>query len=183
MSLSPDEAADALRDISNTEKRSFSAYGYKSAAPFLILWGLLWMVGYGGSDLWPAKSGELWLGVVVMGSVISIILGMRAKPKAGRRTDWRIFATWASALGFIVSMLAIVGRIDGAQIGALIPLLFAWIYIVMGVWMGWRFALAGVALGALTLGGFFLIHQHFLLWMAFVGGGTLVATGLWLRRA
>jgi len=80
-------------------------------------------------------------------------------------------------------MLAIVGRIDGAQIGALIPLLFAWIYIVMGVWMGWRFALAGVALGALTLGGFFLIHQHFLLWMAFVGGGTLVATGLWLRRA
>jgi len=183
MPLSPNEAADALRDISSTERRSFSAYGYKSAATFLILWGLLWMVGYGGTDLWPAQSGNLWLAVVVVGSVISTILGMRAKPKAGRRVDWRIFATWVSALGFISSMLTVVGKVDDAQVGALIPLFFAWIYVVMGVWMGWRFALAGVALATLTLGGFFFLHQHFLLWMAFVGGSTLVATGLWLRRA
>jgi hypothetical protein len=183
MPLSPNEAADALRDISTTERRSFSAYGYKSGAPFLILWGLLWMVGYGGTDLWPAGSSDLWLAVVVVGSVISTIMGMRMKPKAGRHIDWRIFGTWVSALGFIISMLAIVGKVNDAQVGALIPMLFAWIYIVMGVWMGWRFALAGIALGALTLGGFFYIPQHFLLWMAFVGGGTLVATGLWLRRA
>lgn len=183
MTLSPNEAADALRDISSTERRSFSAYGYKSAAPFLILWGLLWMVGYGGTDLWPVQSGNLWLAVVVVGSVISTILGMRMKPKAARRIDWRFFGTWVSALGFISSMLVVVGKVNDAQVGALIPLFFAWIYVVMGVWMGWRFALAGIALAALTLGGFFYIHQHFLLWMAFVGGGTLIATGLWLRRA
>jgi hypothetical protein len=183
MPLSPNEAADALRDISNTERRSSSAYGYKSGAPFLILWGLVWIVGYGGTDLWPALAGDIWFGVAVIGTVASALIGIRMKPKGKRRFDWRIFATWLAALGFIVAMLAVIGPVDGAQVGAVIPLVVALSYVVLGIWMGLRFALAGLAIAALTLGGFFFLHQYFALWMALVGGATLIGSGLWLRRA
>ncbi len=50
MPLSREQAEGALRDITQTERRSFSAYGYKSAAPYLLLWGALWIVGYGATD-------------------------------------------------------------------------------------------------------------------------------------
>jgi len=181
MSLSPEEAADALRNISQTGRRSFSAYGYQSAAPFLILWGLLWIVGYGGTDLLSRYAGAIWLGVAVFGTVASTLIGMRMRPKTSPRFDWRIFGTWLAVLGFVGAMLSIVGPVTGTQVGALIPLLIGFAYIVMGIWMGVRFTFAGLAIVALTLGGYFFLPAHFLLWMAVVGGGTLFATGLWLR--
>ena len=183
MSLSRDEAENSLRDINRATRLSFEAYGYKSAAPFLILWGALWAIGYGVTDLWPAKSGWTWLGVVVFGFVASALLGARAGNGSKPRFSWRIAATALVVCAFISATFAILGPINGAQVGAFIPLLIALVYSVMGIWMGFRFLIAGLLVGALTLGGYFYLHEHFALWMACVGGGTLIATGLWLRRA
>jgi hypothetical protein len=47
---------------------------------------------------------------------------------------------------------------------------------------GTRYVVSGIAVAALTLAGFFLLKQHFLLWMAAVGGGAMILAGLWLRR-
>jgi hypothetical protein len=183
MPISRDQAQDALRDIAQAERRSSSAYGYKSAAPFLILWGLLWIVGYGGTDLWPDRANAIWLGVLIVGTAASTFLGMRIKSNAKPRFDWRIFATWLAALVFISAMLAVFKPVNGAQVGALIPLLVACSYVVMGIWTGVRLVFAGLIIAALTLGGFFYLPSHFALWMAAVGGGCLIATGLWLRSA
>ena len=37
-------------------------------------------------------------------------------------------------------------------------------------------------LAILSLGGFYLLPAHFLLWMGLVGGGFLIVSGLWLMR-
>jgi hypothetical protein len=184
MPVSPAEAADALRDISQTERRSFSAYGYKSAAPQLILWGALWFLGYSGTYLFPPVTNWIWLGVVVVGSTTSTILGIRSKPRGQAKFSWRIFFTWLAALALISSVLSIFSPFNGKQIGTLFPLFIGWAYVILGIWMGWRFALAGLVIVALALFGYFqLAPDFFLLWMAFLGGGVLISTGLWLRRA
>lgn len=180
MSLSRDEAQSALRDISKTEQRSISAYGYKSGAPFVILWGVLWFIGYGGTDLFPAYSSLLWIGVMIVGTVACTIIGIRMPGKG--KFDWRIFGSWLASIGFISAVFGIIGHVTGNQMGAIIPLFIAWAYVIMGFWLGARFAIAGLVLAGLTLGGFYFLPEHFCLWMAFVGGGTLVLTGLWLRR-
>ena len=54
---------------------------------------------------------------------------------------------------------------------------------LLGLWIGWRYTAIGIGIAVLTLVGFFLLPMHFLLWMAGVGGGALILTGLWLRRA
>jgi hypothetical protein len=41
----------------------------------------------------------------------------------------------------------------------------------------------GIALAALTLFGYFEVVTHFDMWMAVVGGGSLILAGIWLRRA
>jgi hypothetical protein len=55
-------------------------------------------------------------------------------------------------------------------------------YVLTGLWSGLRFVVAGVAVAVLTLGGFFYLPQHFLLWEGFVGGGALILAGIWFRR-
>lgn len=181
MPLSREQAEGALRDITQTERRSISAYGYKSTAPFLILWGVLWMVGYGSTDLTPHISGLVWLGVTVVGTVGSALLGMRAGGGAPRPFSWRIFFSWIAGLFFISAILVVLKPSDGAQIGAVIPLLVACGYVILGIWIGVRLAIAGIIIAALTLFGFYYLPQHFALWMAVVGGVTLIGTGLWLR--
>jgi magnesium-transporting ATPase (P-type) len=184
MPVSQTEAAEALRDISTTERRSFSAYGYKSAAPQLILWGVLWFLGYSGTYLVPPYTNWIWLAVAVFGAIASTILGIRGKPRGQQKFSWRIFFSWLAALTFISSVLSIFSPFNGKQIGTLFPLFIGWAYVVLGIWMGWRFAIAGLVIVALALFGYFhLAPNLFLLWMAFLGGGVLIGTGLWLRHA
>jgi len=55
-------------------------------------------------------------------------------------------------------------------------------YVLAGLWWGTRFIVTGIALALLTLGGYFLLREDFLLWMAVVGSGALLLAGVWLRR-
>lgn len=182
MPLSREQAEGALRDIHQAEQRSFSAYGYKSAAPYLILWGALWFVGYGATDLTPQASGAVWAGVGIVGTIASAFLGMRGGG-VRRPFSWRIFFSWIAAIFFISAIFTVLKPSDGAQIGAVIPLLVACCYVILGIWIGARLAIAGIVIATLTLFGFFYIAAHFALWMAVVGGAALIGTGLWLRSA
>jgi len=184
MPLSRNEAADALRDIAQTERRSSSAYGYKETAPFMFLWGVIWFVGYSASDLRPEQSSWLWPVLVVLGFVGSFVIGSRhpSKAKGGTSEGWRHFASWIVVALFIFATILLFQPQDGRQVGAFVALLIGAAYAVIGIWMGTRLAIAGVAVIVLTIAGFVFLKSHFGLWMAFVGGGTLILTGAWLRR-
>ncbi len=81
-----------------------------------------------------------------------------------------------------LSTYAIFGPVRDTQQAAFVPLIVALMYVLVGIWRGPRFLITGVAVAALTLVGYFHLHEHFLLWMAVVGGGALVLAGLWLRQ-
>ncbi len=184
MPLSRNEAADALRDIAQTERRSSSAYGYKEMAPFMFLWGAIWFIGYSVSDLRPEQANWLWPALVVLGFVGSFTIGSRQPPKAkGESSEgWRHFASWVVVALFISATIILFQPSDGRQVGAFVALLIGAAYAIIGLWMGKRIAIAGIAIIALTIAGFVFLKPHFGLWMAFVGGGTLILTGAWLRR-
>jgi hypothetical protein len=194
MTLSPDQAAQSLKEIEKTERRSAEAHEYAMSSPGFILWGLIWAVGYTGTYLLPNYGfvhgiSWLWFGLVVIGIIGSSILGRRryrnlapeavAKARAiGFRWGMTMFVFYA----FIAATFAVMHPHNPAVSGAFIPLLIAAIYSVWGIWQGLRFLYAGIALAILTLGGWFFLPQYFLLWMAAVGGGSLVLVGLWLRK-
>ena len=190
MSISRDEAAESLKTIQLAQNRSFQAYGYKSAAPFFFIWGAVWMIGYSSSDLWPGKDVRVWPALLLLAFIASAIVGRsygrKDTPGARARSNrigLRMTATWVTVFVFIAVVMTVMQPKTAAQAAAFIPLLVAAAYTILGIWMGLRFSIAGIAIAALTLGGFYFLQPHFQLWMAAVGGSTLVLTGLWLRRA
>jgi hypothetical protein len=189
VSLTPGEAADSLKEIQRTQSRSASARGYANTSPFLIMWGLIWMVGYAVSDLAPRYSNGTWALLILAGFLGSMAIGRtRAKegnphPGMSSKAGWRFVAMFIAIGCFISATYAIFGSATTAQQAAFNPLIVSLAYVIMGIWKGPRLAVTGIAIAALTLGGFFLLHQHFLLWMAVVGGGALLLGGRWLRKA
>jgi hypothetical protein len=103
-----------------------------------------------------------------------------------RRTgtaDWRYGAVALTLFGFFGATFFVMAPVSGRQIAAIIPLAVAAAYVVRGLWWGPRYVITGIVVAALTLAGFVLLKEHFLLWMAGVGGGALILAGLWLKQA
>ncbi len=179
MALSPQQAAEALRDVDLAQRRSSIFDGYQHAAPHFVLWGIIWAVGYGLTDFLPAHSTAIWGAVLPVGIIAG---GFVASRGAKRGFGWRYGAIAATMFVFFASAFFIMSPVTDRQVGAFIPLVVATIYVLMGIWAGPRLVVAGIAVAALTLVGFSLFSEHFYLWMAGVGGGSLVLAGIWLRQ-
>ncbi|MDE1985472.1 MAG: hypothetical protein KGL29_09410 [Alphaproteobacteria bacterium] len=183
MSLSPQEAASTLSDVERAARRSGQAYGYRKASPHLIVWGLIWVVGYATTDLRMEYANIVWPVLTVLGVALSTYVGRCESIQGGGRyrSSWRVLGLVALAIIFIGATYSIMGHVSGPQQGAFIPLLVGTVYAGMGLWLGPRFLVTGLAVIVLTLGGYFYLQEHFLLWQAVVGGGALILAGLWLR--
>ena len=180
MPLSSDEAAETLRDIDRTERRSANAYGYRAGAPHLILWGVIWAIGYGINDFRPQWSAA-WIPLVIAGTIGSFWIGAHTRPE-NAKYDWRFTATLAAVIAFVSALFAIMPPHTDIQTAAFFPVLVSLFYMLMGIWTkGARIFVLGVAVGALTMVAYFKAPQQFSLWMAAVGGGGLILGGLWLR--
>ncbi|HEV2652033.1 MAG TPA: hypothetical protein VGU69_12290 [Rhizomicrobium sp.] len=179
MPISRDEAANALRDITQTERRSGEAYGYQRGAPHLIVWGVIWAIGYSLSFFQPHWQ-LTWPVLSIAGVCASFWLGARAR-SSGESGSKYLFTLVAIVI-FIAALFSVFPPRSGAQVGAFFPLLAALFYAIVGIWAnGRRLIMLSALIVALTLIGFFYLPVYFALWMALVGGGGLILGGLWLR--
>ncbi|RFU48590.1 hypothetical protein [Paraburkholderia sp. DHOC27] len=183
MALTSEQASQALRDLEAVSQRSGKLYRYQRTAPMLILWGVIWIVGFGATQLAPARAGWLWIVLDIAGVLGCIYLGRRGHADASASQSWRWLGTIAAIGAFYVLALTILQPTSGAQVAAFIGLLVAMFYVLAGLWIGVRLAIIGLALAVLTVFGYYMLPAYFALWMAVVGGGALILAGLWLRTA
>jgi hypothetical protein len=146
------------------------------------VWGVVWAIGYGLTDLRPAYAQTICAIVTPIGIVGGFVILRAARTGEDRIEFWRYGAVAAILRAFFFATFYVMAPVDGRQVGAFIPPFVAAVYAPASVWLGWRYAIAGIAIAILTLAGFALLGQHFPLWMAAVGSGALILAGLWLRR-
>jgi hypothetical protein len=178
MTVSPQDATAALRDIDDAQARSATLHGYQRAAPHFLIWGIIWAVGYGLGDYLPRHANAIWAVLVPIGIAAGFFAMRGAKPIFA----WRYGAVTLAMLVFFAATFFVMAPVSGKQISAFIPLFVALLYVMCGIFRGPRYVVAGIAIAALTLIGFAWLSSHFLLWMAAVGGGALILAGLWMRR-
>lgn len=183
MALSSEQASRALRELEAVTQRSGQLYRYQRFGPMLMLWGVIWLVGFALSHFFPANAAWVWIALDIVGVSGCIYLGRRGKQGASSSTSWRWLASAFSIIAFYIVVLNILQPVSGPQSAALISLIVALCYFLGGVWIGVRLAVTGIAVAALTLFGFYMLPAYFLLWMAVVGGGALILAGVWLRTA
>lgn len=186
MPYSASDAAAALKSVEITQRRTSIFQGYEGAAPYFFLWGFMWIIGYTGSEFYRQYAGLLWLFLNVAGISAGLIIHQRQtanrSASAGFYKSSQYLGFVASAAVFVAATYFILKPTCGPQLDAFPALLVAFIYTAAGFWHGMRFTVVGALVTALTVLGFAFLPQHFALWMAIVGGTTLLTTGVWLRN-
>ncbi len=193
MVISKEEATQALNDIQSANKRIHNMQQYRHVAPFLILWGFIYLVANTLTELHPATAATVWNGLSWAGVVTSMWIGYRSKyrqshPFAANSAEahgergFRVLLTILTIFGYFAALLLIAPRMDPKQIGAIISLFWAVYYLVVGIWVGIRMFIVGVLTSASTLIAYFVIPNHYFLWMGLVTGSLLILGGAWLRR-
>jgi hypothetical protein len=190
MEIKKSEAAVALTAIEAAGARSTQLQRYRRFAPFLVLWGIIWLLANGASELAPYHSGTAWLSLSLLGAGVSFWLGRRqhtafdvdsaasARPGQGRR--WAL--CFLVVVAFLTAAIAVLSPVDARQEDTFISMFWTFLYMAIGAWTGRRLFTIGLLATLLILLGYYGVHNHYFLYMGCVSGGALIAGGLWLRR-
>jgi len=192
MVISSTEAAEALRDIAQTDRRTRVSGAYHVASPHLILWGLVWAAGYTASGLTPPdRWGLVWLPLIVVGVIGAVALGMRAGAQRTASGESRAFgfsggraAILAIAVGlFIGSVYFVFQPVSPLPYLVFPALITALIYVLLGGLLGLpRYVWIGAIMFVVTMAGFIYAKPVLPFWIAAAGGGGLILGGLWMRK-
>jgi hypothetical protein len=188
MTLSSEEAKAHLTQAESAGRRSAQLYGYRKASPHLILWGAIWVLGYGGTALSPHYANLIWAVLVLAGVIGGAWIGRMStawgRDEAGRTPkSWRLVSLAAIAVFFVFATYAVMWPVHGAQCAAYPALITGTVYAAVGLWTGLRYVVTGILVVALTLFGFYYLHDYIFWWLAFVGGGSMMLAGFWFRTA
>jgi hypothetical protein len=190
MEIDKSEAALALASIDAAGARSTRLQRYRRFAPFMMLWGVIWLVANSVSDLAPGQSGTMWAALTLLGVIVSGWLVWRlqaaitADDAPGRRRGqgWRWTVCLLVIVAFQVAAIAVLAPADGRQQDTFLSMFWTFLYMAIGAWTGWRLFAIGLTATFLILFGYYGVHSHYFLYMGCVSGGALMGGGLWLRR-
>jgi hypothetical protein len=186
MNISPTEAEEALNAIQTMMQKTRRAISSSGAYKFMILWGFIWLLGFLNSQFLPNKIvGFVWMGLDILGGILSAVIGVRMNRAVRTSTSSisgkRIAFFWLLLFIYCVIALAITWPLDGKQLAMFIILFITIGWVAMGLLLSFVSAWWGLALLALSLIGYFLLPGIFYLWMAFLGGGGMIALGVYIR--
>jgi len=184
MSFEREEAARALHAAEAAADRSATAVGYQRASSHLVLWGVVWLIGYIAGYIRIPHGNVALPALIVLGVIGSFLVGLRARGPGPRRNYAARSLVIALAMvlfSFGVQAITPVSSLVNAE--GVVALGIGAIYMVLGISMGWRLSVVGAALMIAVILGFHYAREQFFLWMALAGGGGLILGGLWLRKA
>jgi len=184
MDISRDEAQESLMAIQQITAQTRHAVAYGGGPYYLIIWGIVWLFGYPSSQfIHTALAGWIWLGLDLAGVVASVVVGTRLAMRVRSPTlGPRIGLFWLALMGYSALWIWLAQPSSGNQMSLLIATMAMFDYIVMGLWLGWAVSWIGLTVTILALLGYYLLPAYFNLWMALLGGGTLIGSGLYILQ-
>ena len=186
MNVTKDDAETALKEVDAARRHSLTLFQYGLASPYLLLWGLLWIVAGVNGTVSPDNTGFGWLVVDAIGIVATgylVVRNARRYARDGTRSQGLRFAATAAVLGALTAMVFMIfAPVSGAEVQTFITMLIAAIYMIAGIWVGHKFTALGAILAALALGAFHLAPAYLSLIVSILGGSALILGGLWMRR-
>ncbi len=185
MNISPVEAEEALAAIQTVAQKTRRSIASGGATVTLVITGAIWLIGFIFTQFLPAISPYVWIALSVLGTILSVFwgsrLGARVHSPGIGATARRVGLFWLFLALFCGAIIAIVAPLDGPQITALI-ILFALIgHLSMGLLLSFAAIWWPLPIAALVLACYFLLPQFFYLGVGLLGGGTMIALGLYIH--
>lgn len=186
--LSRTEAEEALATIQMMMQRTRRSIASSGAHVSLIVTGVIWLIGFTCNQFLPDEIVPyVWITVSILGSILATVLGIRmgrrVRSPSAAAIGKRIGSIWLLLAVYCIAAIAITWPLEENQLTALVVMFVMVGWLVMGlqlstysVWV-WQ----GLIVIALVLVGFFLLPDFFYLWIAILGGGGMIANGLYIR--
>jgi hypothetical protein len=197
MEITQEQARDELNEIELTIERTRKKIASGSMGPIVMVWGVVWMLGYFAMYLFEPRGGEpsqyphfsliltiIWMVLIMTGVGTSYFIGAvksATRSPSSRRMGW----FWFFLFIYADLWMVLLWPWNHYQMHAFAAVLVMFAYIVMGLWFDSILLWVGLAVTSLIMVGFyvFLFKPTFWLWMAVLVGGSLAGTGFYIRRA
>jgi hypothetical protein len=186
VNVSPSEAEEALAVIQTMARKTRYSIASGSTYITLIITGVVWLVGFMCTQFLPLEIIHyIWAGLSILGGTLATVLGIRMgkRVRSPLTTQMvkRVGFFWLLLVFFGIATIAIAQPTDGKQ-----ATMFIILFILLGqMAMGLLFSFSSVwwtlPITAMALVGYFLLSDIFYLWMAILGGGGMIAYGLYIR--
>jgi len=186
MNITPSEAEEALSAIQKIMKKTRHSISSSGAYKFLILWGIIWLIGFLNSQFIPGElAGNIWIGLDIIGGMLSAFIGIRLnrgiRSSSPSTTGKRIGLFWLILFLYCFIAILVAGTTDGKQLAMFIILFVTIGWIAMGLLLSFVSVWWGLALVTMACLGYFFLPDIFYLLMAILGGGGMIVLGLYIR--
>jgi len=186
MNVSPTEAEEALAAIQVMVQKTRRAISASGSYIFLIVWGGIWLLGFLGSQfLSQDLGGYAWMILDVLGGILSAVLGIRmgrgVRNPATTTSGKRIGLFWLLLFFYVIATVAVAWPTSGKQLSMFIIFFVMVGWLAMGLLLSFASIWPGLAITVLALAAYFLLPDIFYLLMAILGGGGMIALGLYIR--
>jgi len=179
MNLSKQEAQESLTDIENVISQTRKAIARSGASFALITWGVIWVLGFSGTQFLPKIAGPIWLMLDFIGFVAT---WMKMRKSAHQQpANHRVLWAWLVLAGYMTFWVSLFHS-NGREMIAFVSTLPLCIYVICGLWFGRFWIWLGLIVTAFTIMGYLLFPVWFPLWMAIAGGGSLIVSGLYILK-
>jgi hypothetical protein len=182
MQISPEEAARALAAIATSRETMRSTIRAHRGHYHLWLWGLVWISmamlaefrGFAGIRLFP------WISAA--GVAGSMLLGFLQGTQIRMPVDRRFLGVLGAVFLFAaLCPFLLRAHPDNQTIFAYTALVAMLGYVIAGIWFDTYLVWLGLVVAVLILVGLFCFPGIFWWWIAVFGGGSLIASGFYIR--
>ena len=186
MNISPSEAEEALTAIHTIAQKTRHSIGGSGAYITLIVTGIVWLIGFMSTQFLRGQIVVyIWIGISILGSILGTVLGVRmgrrVRSPATAPMAKRIGIFWLLLIFYGIAVIAIARPADGKQLTTIILLFIMLGQLAMGLLFSFSSVWWALPITALVLIGYFLLPSIFYLWTSLLGGGGMIALGLYIH--
>ncbi len=185
MNLTSEEAQAGLDMVRQTQNRFEKAIAAGYASHLCILWGTICILGFSSLQVSLYWGGWLHAGLDIVGLILTIVIVRHwpTRSASGGDTSQRIHRVWPALIVYAFIWAWILEPSGSMQACAYVFTVYGFAYVIIGILCRLFFMIwLGSAVTLFILVGYYGLPTYFYAWTALFAGGTILGTGLYIRR-
>ncbi|MHC4309378.1 MAG: hypothetical protein ACYSSN_05495 [Planctomycetota bacterium] len=185
MNVTSEEAQAGLDVIRQTQNRFKKAIASGCSSHLCILWGLICILGFTGLQISSYWGGLFYTGLDIVGIILTIAIIRRGPTRSVSEgdTSQNIHRIWPALLIYAFIWAWILRPSGPMQACAYVVTVCGFAFVLIGIWSRVSFMIwLGSVVTLFILVGYYGLPSYFYAWTAVFAGGTVLGTGLYIRR-